>query len=158
MWLLSSKNWKNLSPKDSGGARYCWLVGLCPILKWCTCVQGAKWFIWVGAGIQAAHQKTHRLSIRIYLNRPPPGDKWPMGKDKWSLALGKLFSENNSALQILSVRIPGEGKWIVSQGEKNTQEWVSLRGLCVRWPYGRVSNGWRVRNVSFYMGNLYSSN
>lgn len=55
----------------------------------------------------------------------------PQGKTNEALALGKLFSKNNSALQVLSLRIPGEVKWILSQeGKKpHTQEGLLLGGL-----------------------------
>lgn len=108
---------------------------------------------------QLSHRRSYRLSIRIYLNRPAPCDKWPTEKDKWSPALGKLFSENNSALWVLSVRIPGEGKWIVSQGEKTHRS----EDCCENCGWGgfkeeSITDGWRVSNVRFYRGNLCSSN
>lgn len=138
LWFLfSPRTGRIFLPKQGQGLPYCQLVGLCPVLDQksvCKIISFAQ-------NTQLSHRRSYRLSIRIYLNRPAPCDKWPTGKDRWSPALGKLFSENNSALWVLSVRIPGEGKWIVSQGEK-TQEWRLLWELWVGWLQGRVNSRW----------------
>jgi hypothetical protein len=47
-------------------------------------------------------------------------DPWGKTNEAWLWASCSL---RITALQVLSVRIPGEGKWIVSQGiKKNTHE------------------------------------
>lgn len=82
----------------------------------------------------------------------------PQGKTNEALALGKLFSKNNSALQVLSLRTPGEVKWILSQEGKNH---TRRRDYC--WEdcgskEESVTDGGRVRNTKFYIANLCSSN